>query len=82
MHSSGETRCNKYERKFEQLSEDQKLSKVCSDAVLKLFEQGQYLYIFDTEEGQQMQRLCRKDTMPRNEKGTRMRGSQERSAQS
>ena len=31
-----------YERKFKQLSEDQKLSKLCSDAGLKLVERGQY----------------------------------------
>ena len=47
-----------YERKFEQLSEDQKLSKLCSDAGLKLVEQGQYYCTLDTEEGQQMQHLC------------------------
>ena len=63
-----------YERKFEQLSEDQKLSKLCSDAGLKLVEQGQYFYTLDTEEGQHMQHLCRGYTMPRNEKKTRKRG--------
>ena len=63
-----------YERKFEQLSEDQKLSKLCSDAGLKLVEKGQYFYTLDTEEGQQMQHLCREYTMPRNEKKTRVRG--------
>ena len=63
-----------YERKFEQLSEDQKLSKLCSDAGLKLVEQGQYFYTLETEEGQQMQHFCREYTMPRNEKGSRVRG--------
>ena len=63
-----------YERKFEQLSEDLELSKPCSDAGLKLVETGQYFYTLDTEEGQQMQHLCREYTMPRNEKGTRTRG--------
>ena len=33
-----------YERKFEQLSEDQKLSKLCSDAGLKLVEKGQHFF--------------------------------------
>ena len=56
-----------YERKLEQLSEDQKLSKLCSDACLKLVETGQYFYTLDTEEGQQMQHLCREYTMTRNE---------------
>ena len=63
-----------YERKFEQVSEDQKLSKLCSGAGLTLLEQGQYFFSLDTEEGQQMQHLCREYTMPRNEKGTRKRG--------
>ena len=54
-----------YERKFEQLSEDQKLSKLCSDAGLKLVERQQYFYTLETE-GQQMQHLCREYTMPRN----------------
>ena len=54
-----------YERKFEQLSEDQKLSKLG----LEFVEQGQYFFTLDTEEGQQVQRLCREYTMPRNEKG-------------
>ena len=40
-----------YERKFEQSSEDQKLSKLCSDAGLKLVERGQYFCTLDTEEG-------------------------------
>ena len=62
-----------YERKFK-LSEDQKLSKLCSDAGLKLVEQGQYFHTLDAEEGQEMQQLCRECTMPRNEKRTRIRG--------
>ena len=39
-----------YERKIEQMSEDQKLSKLCSDASLKLVERGQYFHALDTEE--------------------------------
>ena len=46
-----------YERKFEQLSEDQKLSKLCSVAGLKLVEQGQHFFFLDSEEGQHMQHL-------------------------
>ena len=57
-----------YERKFKQLSEDHKLSKLWSDAGLKFVEQGQFFYTLETEEGQQMQHLCREYTMPRNEK--------------
>ena len=59
-----------YERRFEQLSEDQQLSKLCSNAGLKLVEIGQYFYILDTEEGQEMQHSCREYTMLRNEKKT------------
>ena len=62
------------ERKFEQLSEDQKLFKLCSDAGLKLVDSGQYFYTVDSEEGQQKQHLCREYTMLRNEKKTRVRG--------
>ena len=61
-------------RKFAQLSEDQKLSKLCSDAGFKLVERGPYFYSLETEEGQQMQHVCREYTMPRNEKETRIRG--------
>ena len=63
-----------YERKFEQLSEDQKLSKLRSDAGLKFVEQGQYFYTLETKEGQEMQHVCREYTMPRNEKKTRAEG--------
>ena len=51
-----------YKRKFEQLSDDQKLSELCSGAGLKLVEKGQYFYTLETEEGQQMQHLCREYT--------------------
>ena len=40
-HTNAELQGNllqEYEHKFEQLSEDQKLSKLCSDAGLKIFE--------------------------------------------
>ena len=74
VHSNGENLVQEYERKFEQLSEDQKLSKPCSGAGLKLVVKGQYFYTLDTEEGQQMQHLCREYTMPRNEKGIHVRG--------
>ena len=63
-----------YEQKFEQLPEDQKLSKLCSDAGLKLVEREQYFYTLETQEGQRMQHFCREYTLPRNEEGTRVRG--------
>ena len=69
-HANEQQRRNlvqEYERKFEQLSINQKLSKPCSEAGLNLVEIGQFFYEFDAEEGQQMQHLCRGYTMLRNE---------------
>ena len=63
-----------YERRFEQLSDDQKLSKLCSDAGLRFVERGQYFYTLDTEERGRMQHSCREYTMPRYEKKTRAKG--------
>ena len=53
-----------YEQKFE----------LCSETGLKLVELKQYFYTLETEEGQQMQHLCREYTLPLNEKETRVRG--------
>ena len=63
-----------YERKFEQLSEKQKLFKLCYDAGLKFVEREQYFCTLETEDGQQMQHLCREYTLSRNEEVTRVRG--------
>ena len=52
-----------YERRFEHLTEDWKLSKLCSDAGLKLVERERYFCTLEI--GQQMQRLCREHTLPR-----------------
>ena len=61
-----------YERRFEQLSDDQKLSKLCSDAGLRIVERGQYFLTLDTEEGaNEMGYLCQAFSMPRCEKKTR-----------
>ena len=48
--------------------------KLCSDAGLKLVEREHYFKTLEPEEGQQMQQFCREHTLPRNEKGTRVRG--------
>ena len=64
----------KYERKFEQLSEDQKLSKLCSGAGLNLVEIGQYFFSLETPKDQEMQHLCREYTKSRKEEGARVRG--------
>ena len=74
MHSNGETWCKNTSENSNNCHKTRNYSKLCSDAGLKLVEQGQYFYTLDTEEGQQMQHLCREYTMPRNQKGTRVRG--------
>ena len=72
-----------HERKIEQLSNDQKISKVCLDAGLKSVEIaglksveiGQFFITLDAEEGpDEMKNLCRENTRPRNERGTVARG--------
>ena len=64
-----------YQRKIEQLSEDFRNNpNYVLMRVLKLVERGQYFFSLDTEEGQEMQHLCREYTMPRNEKKTRVKG--------
>ena len=63
-----------YERRFEHLSDDQKLYKLCSDAGLRIVERGQYFFTLDTEEGDRLQHLCREYTMPRCEEKTRAKG--------
>ena len=63
-----------YERKFEQLSEDQKISKLCSDAGLKLVRKENTSVLLKQKMENRSNILCRENTMPRNEKGTRVRG--------
>ena len=63
-----------YERKFKQLPEDQKLSKLCCDAGLKIVEKGQFFITLDEEEGpNEMKNRCRECTLPRSEKASRAR---------
>ena len=59
---------------MEQLSDNQKLSKLCSDTGLKTVERGQYTIILDTAEGPSgMVHLCREYTLPRSDPRTRAR---------
>ena len=52
-----------YEHEFEQLTEDQKLSKLCYDVGLKTVEKGQFFITHAEGEGSEdMQNLCRKYT--------------------
>ena len=63
------------EHKFEHLLEDQKLSKLCCDAGLKIVEKGQFFITLDEEEGpNEMKNLCREYTLPRSEEASRVRG--------
>ena len=64
-----------YEQKFEQLSDNQKLSKLCSNGSLKTIERGQYFITLDTTQGPSgMVHLCREYMLPRNDPRTRARG--------
>ena len=63
-----------FERKFDQLSKDLKLSKLCLDAGLKSVEIGQFFITRDAEGPDEMKNWCREFSRPRNEKGTVARG--------
>ena len=64
-----------YERKFEQLPEDQKLSKLCCDAGWKIVEKGPFFITLDEEEGlHEMNNPCREYTLPRSEEASRVSG--------
>ena len=59
------------ERRFEKqkLPEDQKLSKLCSEAGLTLVEIGHFFCALPFPDGVKNQPICRKYTLPRDEKG-------------
>ena len=61
----------KYEERFERLSEDQKLSRLCSEASLRLVEVGQFFYALPSPRGEANQSLCREFSLPRDQKGTK-----------
>ena len=64
----------KYEEQFERLSEDQKLSRLCSEAGLRLVEVGQFFCALPSPKGKEHQSLCRDFSMPRDQKGTKAKG--------
>ena len=76
-HTDGKLQGNllqNYERISEQQSDDQKLSKLCSDAGLKSVEKGHFFITLDEEEGpDEMKNLCRDYTLPRSEEASRVR---------
>ena len=66
-----------YERRFEKLSEDQKISRQCSEAGLRSVDIGQFFCALPSPRGKENQSLCREYreyTMPRDQEGTRIRG--------
>ena len=62
-----------YEQRFEKLSEDQKLSRLCSIAGLKFVELGQLFFALPSPRGEGKQSFCRKYSMPRDQEGTRIK---------
>ena len=62
------------EQRFEQLPEDQKLSKLCSEASLNLVEIGQFFHALPVTNGVKNQSLCREYTLPQEEKETCAKG--------
>ena len=60
----------KYEQRFEKLSEDQKLSRLCAEAGFRFVEVGQFFFALPSPRGEENQSLCREYTMPRDQEGT------------
>ena len=54
-----------YERRFERLPEDQKLSKLCSEAGLNLVEVEQFLYASPSPDEPEIQSFCREYALAR-----------------
>ena len=63
-----------YEHRFEKLSEDQKLSRLCPEAGLRIVEIGQFFCALPSPRGKENQSLCRENTIPRDQEGTRIKG--------
>ena len=62
-----------YEHKFEQLPEVQKLSKLCSDAGLKIVDKGQFFITLDDDALDDMKGSCRKFSLPPSEESSHVR---------
>ena len=63
-----------YEQRSEKLSEDQKLSKLYSEAGLRLVEIGQFFFALPLPRQEGNKSLCRACTMPRDQEATRIKG--------
>ena len=63
-----------HEERFETLSADQKLSRLCFETGLRLVEVGQFFYAVLSPRGEGNQPLRREYTLPPDQKGTRIKG--------
>ena len=63
-----------YEQRFEKLSEDQKISRLCSEAGLRFVEVGQFFYALPSPRVKANHSLCQEYTLPRDQKRTRVKG--------
>ena len=63
-----------YEQRFEKLSEDQKLSRLRSEAGLRLVEVGHFFCALPSPRGKANHSLCQEYTLPRDQKRTRVKG--------
>ena len=57
-----------------ELSEDQKFSRLCSEAGLRSVEVGQFFYAVPSPRGKEIQSLCREYTLSRDQARTRIKG--------
>ena len=73
MESDGGNLLQQYEQRFEKLSEDQKLSRQCSEAGLRLVKVAQFSRLFRLQEEMQINPFCREHTLPRDQEGTRIK---------
>ena len=67
-----------YEQRFERLPEDQKLSKLCSEAGLNLVEVGQFFYALPPPKEPKTQSLCRENARAREDEEETCARSNER----
>ena len=73
MKSDRETCCKSTSNDLQKLSEDQKLSGLCSEAGLRLVEVGQIFNALASPRGEENQSLCREKILPRDQEGTRIK---------
>ena len=59
---------------FATLSEDQRFSRLCSEAGLRVVEVGQFFYALPPPRREEHQSVCRVETLPRDQKRTKIKG--------